>query len=53
MVEGRSNQEMGDMLNLAVSTVSTYRSRLMKKLGVNDLAGLVRFAIQHGIIDAG
>lgn len=53
VVEGRSNREIAELLHLAVSTVSTYRSRLMKKLDVEDLAGLVRFAIQHGIIDAG
>lgn len=53
VVEGCSNREIAELLHLAVSTVSTYRSRLMKKLAVNDLAGLVRFAIQHGIIDAG
>ena len=53
VVEGHSNREIADLLHLAVSTVSTYRSRLMKKLGVDDLAGLVKFAIQHGIIDAG
>jgi DNA-binding NarL/FixJ family response regulator len=30
--------------------VDTYRSRMMEKLGIHDFAGLVKFAIQHGVI---
>jgi DNA-binding CsgD family transcriptional regulator len=29
--------------------LSTYRARMMEKLGIHDIAGLVRFAIQQGI----
>lgn len=38
------------MLFLSPKTVDTYRSRMMHKLGVTDLPGLVKFAIQHGVI---
>jgi len=34
---------------LSPKTVETYRSRLMRKLGISDLPGLVKFAIQHGL----
>jgi len=52
VAEGKSSKEIASSLHLAESTVSTYRSRLMKKLEVEDLSGLIRFAIQHRIIDA-
>jgi len=37
------------MLFLSPKTVDTYRSRMMQKLDIGDLPGLVKFAIQHGI----
>jgi DNA-binding NarL/FixJ family response regulator len=49
VVEGKSSAEIADILFLSSNTVDTYRSRLMRKLGVSDLPGLVRFAIQHGL----
>ena len=47
--EGKSNAEIAEILSLSLKTVETYRSRLMHKLGISDLPGLVRFAIQHGL----
>ena len=49
VVDGKTNVEAAATLGLSVKTVETYRSRLMTKLGVDDLAGLVRFAIEHGL----
>jgi DNA-binding NarL/FixJ family response regulator len=49
VVEGRSSAEIADILSLSPKTVETYRSRLMHKLGINDLPNLVKFAIQHGL----
>jgi len=49
VVEGKSNAEIADILSLSLKTVETYRSRLMRKLGISDLPGLVKFAIQHGL----
>jgi DNA-binding NarL/FixJ family response regulator len=49
VVEGKSSAEISDTLSLSPNTVDTYRSRLMRKLGVSDLPGLVKFAIQHGL----
>ena len=50
VAEGKSSAESADMLSLSLKTVETYRSRLMHKLGISGLPGLVRFAIQHGLI---
>jgi RNA polymerase sigma factor (sigma-70 family) len=49
VVEGKSSAEIADILSLSLKTVETYRSRLMRKLGISDLPGLVKFAIQHGL----
>jgi DNA-binding NarL/FixJ family response regulator len=49
VVEGKSSADIAQTLFLSPKTVETYRSRLMQKLGISDLAGLIRFAIQHGI----
>ena len=38
-------------LHLSSKTVDTYRSRLMQKLGVADVAALVRYAVREGLID--
>jgi RNA polymerase sigma factor (sigma-70 family) len=50
VAEGKTSQEIAERLSISPKTVDTYRSRLMHKIGVEDMAGLVRFAIQHGVI---
>jgi DNA-binding NarL/FixJ family response regulator len=50
VVEGRSSIEIAQVLSISPNTVDTYRSRLMQKLGISDLPGLVKFAIQRGLI---
>ena len=49
VVEGKSSAEIAETLFLSPKTVGTYRSRLMQKLGIEDLASLIKFAIQHGL----
>ncbi len=49
VADGHSSAEIGRSLALSPKTVDTYRSRLMQKLQVTDLAGLVKFAILHGL----
>ena len=49
IVEGRSSAEVAERLSLSPKSVDTYRSRMMKKLEIDDLASLVKFAIRHGI----
>jgi DNA-binding NarL/FixJ family response regulator len=50
VVEGHSSSEIARRLSISTKTVETYRSRVMQKLQLNDLASLVKFAIQHGLI---
>lgn len=49
LVEGRSGIEIARQLRVSPKTVDTYRSRMMQKLGIGDLPGLVKFALQHGL----
>ena len=52
VVNGQTSAEIGEQLHLSPKTVDSYRSRLMAKLGVRDVQGLVRFALRTGLIDA-
>ena len=49
VVEGHSSTQIAAIVSLSPKSVDTYRSRLMKKLGVADVTALVKFAIQHGL----
>jgi DNA-binding CsgD family transcriptional regulator len=49
IVAGRSSKEVARALGLQPGSVHTYRSRIMAKLGIKTLAGLVRFAVRHGL----
>jgi DNA-binding NarL/FixJ family response regulator len=50
IAEGRTGAEIAERLTLSQKTVETYRARLIEKLGIRDVAGLVRFAIQRGLV---
>jgi PAS domain S-box-containing protein len=52
VVTGRTSKEIARLLGVLPTTVDTYRSRIMVKLNIGDVAGLVRFAIRHGIASA-
>lgn len=49
VVEGMTSAEIAELLFLSPKTVETYRSRIMTKLGVENIAELVKFAIIHGV----
>jgi two-component system, NarL family, response regulator NreC len=49
IAEGKSSGQAANSLFLSRKTVDTYRCRLMQKLGIHDLHGLMKFAIQHGL----
>lgn len=51
VVQGRTSAAIGAQLQLSPSTVDTYRSRLMAKLGVGDVPALVRLALRTGLVD--
>ena len=50
VAEGLTNKEIADRLCISTHTVTTHRKNIMAKLGVNNTAGLVMFAIKNGIV---
>ena len=48
---GYSNKEIAGKLVLSVKTVETYKARLMEKLEITSRAALVKFALQHNLLD--
>lgn len=52
VVNGKTSAEVAEELHLSPKTVDSYRSRLMAKVGVKDVQGLVRFALRVGLIAA-
>ena len=50
VVEGRTSKEIAAIVGVKPGTIDTYRSRVMAKLEIDDLASLVRLAIRHGLI---
>lgn len=49
--EGRSNKEISAALNVTVKTVETHRARIMAKLDLHSVPGLVRYAVRNRIIE--
>jgi len=50
IAEGDSTKDIARRLDLSVKTVEFHRSELMERLDIHEVAGLVRFAIRHGLI---
>ncbi|MFN2226165.1 MAG: response regulator [Anaerolineae bacterium] len=50
VAEGHTTQSIAHVLGLSTKTVETHRANLMKALDIHDIAGLVRYAIQQGVI---
>src|SRR5213080_2825442 len=50
VAEGKSTKEVAALLAISPKTAEFHRSRVMKKLNVHDVAGLVRYAIREGLI---
>ena len=48
--EGKSSAASAKLLGLSPKTVESYRSRIMRKLEIHNITGLVKFAIRHGIV---
>lgn len=52
IAEGHGTKEIAARLSLSAKTVETHRAQLMERLGIHDVAGLVRYAIRAGIVSA-
>jgi DNA-binding NarL/FixJ family response regulator len=50
IAEGRSTKEIAFELDLSVKTIETHRAQIMERLGIRDVAGLVRYAMRVGIV---
>jgi DNA-binding NarL/FixJ family response regulator len=50
VAEGRSTKAIAYELNLSVKTVETHRAQIMERLGIRDVAGLVRYAMRAGLV---
>jgi DNA-binding NarL/FixJ family response regulator len=50
VTQGYSTKDIARTLRISVKTVETHRAQLMERLGIHDVAGLVRYAIRTGIV---
>ena len=50
IAEGKTNRHAAEVLDLAVKTVDTHRTRLMRKLGIHNQTSLVKYALRRGIV---
>ena len=50
VVQGKTTKQIAGLLNIRPKTAGFHRARLMKKLNIHDTAGLVRYAIRHGLV---
>jgi DNA-binding NarL/FixJ family response regulator len=51
LAEGRSNKEVASSLTISIKTVETHRASIMRKLGLESLSDLVRYAIRNKIVE--
>jgi len=52
VAEGKTSKEIGVVIGVGTKTAESYRARVMKKLDIHDIAGLVRYAIREGMVQA-
>ncbi len=51
IVEGLGNPQIAEKLNISIRTVETHKTSILKKLGLNNVVDLVKFAIKNNIIE--
>lgn len=52
IAEGNTTRQIAHKLSISPKTVEAHRSQLMQRLDIHDIAGLVRYAIQVGLVSA-
>lgn len=50
IAEGKSTKEIANLLNISINTAKTHRLKLMERLGVHEIAGVVRCAVKLGLV---
>lgn len=50
IAEGKSSKQIAQLLDASVKTIESHRASLMERLDIHDVAGLVRYAIRHGLV---
>jgi len=50
VAEGKSTKKIAEILGIAQKTAESHRSHLMVKLGIHEVAGLVRYAVRRGLV---
>jgi DNA-binding NarL/FixJ family response regulator len=51
IAQSHSSKEVAGRLHISIKTAENHRANLMRKLGVRDVAGLVRFVVRQGLVD--
>jgi DNA-binding NarL/FixJ family response regulator len=51
IAEGKSTKEIARVLSISFKTAESHRNRIMKKLDIHEVAGLVRYAIRRGLVN--
>ncbi len=50
IAEGKTTRDIAALIHVSAKTVETHRARLMQKLEIHEIAGLVRYAIRKGLV---
>lgn len=50
VARSHTSREIGEKLGISPRTVETHRANMMQRLGIHDVAGLVRFAVSEGLV---
>ncbi|MFZ1081655.1 MAG: response regulator transcription factor [Candidatus Kryptoniota bacterium] len=50
IADGMTSKQIADKLSLSVTTVTSHRSNIMKKLGIHETVGLIKYAIQKNLV---
>jgi len=51
LVYGKGVTDIANELSLSVKTISTHKSRILEKMGLDSLSGLVKYALHHRLVD--
>jgi|SRR5580704_3563354 DNA-binding NarL/FixJ family response regulator len=50
LAEGKSNKEIAPLMSISITTVETYRARIMMKLDLHSVGQLIRYAVQNKLV---